>query len=180
MLADKAYTGHANRDYVSGRGVKVTIPERDDQEANRARRGAACGRPRAFDTETYHGRNVVEHCFNKLKNWRGIATPYDETARAYLGGVTVAAALISVRSAVWQHVLAAHSADPDGQQLRAGDQGEKQPGTSLRGRARARRVAPRGSAAPEGGDLIRPPGATVRRRCRRVGADGVPLPAAAT
>lgn len=43
------------------------------------------GRPRGFDTETYRGRNVVER-FNRLKNWRGIAT--------------LAAALIWIKSTV--------------------------------------------------------------------------------
>ncbi len=100
VLADKAYTAKANRDYLTGRGIKVTIPERDDQKANRAGRGSAGGRPRTFDAQAYKGRNVVERCFNKLKNWRGIATRYDKTARSYLGGVTLAATLIWTKSAV--------------------------------------------------------------------------------
>ena len=100
VLADKAYTAKANRDYLTGRGIKVTIPERDDQKNNRARRGSAGGRPRAFDAAAYKGRNVVERCFNRLKNWRGIATRYDKTARSYLGGVTLAAALIWIKSTV--------------------------------------------------------------------------------
>ena len=100
VLADKAYTAKANRDYLTGRGIKVTIPERDDQKANRTRRGCAGGRPRSFDADAYKGRNVVERSFNKLKNWRAIATRYDKTARSYLGGVTLAAALIWIKSAV--------------------------------------------------------------------------------
>ena len=36
VLADKAYTSKANRDYLTGRGIKVTIPERADQKQNRA------------------------------------------------------------------------------------------------------------------------------------------------
>ena len=100
VLADKAYTAKANRDYLTTRGIKVTIPERDDQKANRARRGSAGGRPRTFDTNAYKGRNVVERCFNKLKNWRGIATRYDKTARSYLGGITLAATLIWIKSTV--------------------------------------------------------------------------------
>jgi transposase len=100
VLADKAYTSKANRDYLTGRGIEVTIPERDDQKNNRARRGSAGGRPRAFDAAAYKGRNVVERCFNKLKNWRGIATRYDKTARSYFGGVTLAAALIWIKSTV--------------------------------------------------------------------------------
>jgi hypothetical protein len=45
----------------------------------------------------YKGRNVVERCFNKLKQWRGIATRFDKTARSYLAGLTLAAALIWTR-----------------------------------------------------------------------------------
>ena len=99
VLADKAYTAKTNRDYLTARGIKVTIPEREDQKKHRARRGSAGGRPRAFDAEAYKGRNVVERAFNKLKNWRGIATRYDKTARSYLGGVTLAATLIWTKSA---------------------------------------------------------------------------------
>ena len=97
VLADKAYTSAANRRFLSGRGVKVTIPERADQKAGRARRGSAGGRPRGFDAEAYKGRNVVERCFNKLKQWRAIATRFDKTARSYLAGLTLAAALLWAR-----------------------------------------------------------------------------------
>jgi transposase len=45
VLADKAYTSSANRGYLAGRGIKVTIPERSDQIAGRARRGSKGGRP---------------------------------------------------------------------------------------------------------------------------------------
>jgi transposase len=97
VLADKAYTSAANRTFLTDRGIKVTIPEREDQKAGRARRGSKGGRPRGFDPETYKGRNVVERCFNKIKQWRGLATRYDKTARAYLAGLTLAAALIWTR-----------------------------------------------------------------------------------
>lgn len=97
MLADKAYTSAANRGYLSRRKIKITIPERDDQKAGRIRRGSAGGRPRGFDPGSYKGRNVVERCFNKLKQWRGIATRYDKTARSYTAGLTLAAALIWIR-----------------------------------------------------------------------------------
>src|SRR4051812_39965689 len=96
-LADKAYTSAANRRYLTGRGIRVAIPERDDQKAGRARRGSAGGRPRSFDAEAYKGRNVVERCFNKLKQWRAIATRFDKTARSYLAGLTLAATLIWTR-----------------------------------------------------------------------------------
>ncbi len=38
----------------------------------------------------YRGRNVVERCFNKLKQWRGIAMRSDKTARSYEAGICLA------------------------------------------------------------------------------------------
>jgi transposase len=49
------------------------------------------GRPRAFDAQTYRGRNVIERCFNKMKEWRGIATRHDRLAVTYLAEVVLAA-----------------------------------------------------------------------------------------
>jgi transposase len=110
VLADKAYTSTANRRFLTDRRVKVTIPEREDQKAGRARRGSAGGRPRTFDAEAYKGRNVVERCFNRLKQWRGIATRSDKTARSYLAGLTLAAALCGHDDALYQHDLGAGAA----------------------------------------------------------------------
>ena len=58
MLADKAYSHPCTRAALARRGIKVTIPERDDQLARRRARGP--GRPHAFDAEIYKYRNVVE------------------------------------------------------------------------------------------------------------------------
>lgn len=54
--------------------------ERSDQREHRARRP---GRPLAFDHERYRHRNVVERCFNRLKQWRGIATRFEKRADNY-------------------------------------------------------------------------------------------------
>jgi hypothetical protein len=40
--------------------IRHTIPERDDQKANRARKGTAGGRPPKFDRVRSRGRNQVE------------------------------------------------------------------------------------------------------------------------
>ena len=45
----------------------------------------------------YLHRNTVERGFNRLKQWRGIATRYDKCALTYLGGVTLAAIVIHHR-----------------------------------------------------------------------------------
>ncbi|GGY32657.1 hypothetical protein GCM10010299_43810 [Streptomyces tanashiensis] len=62
--------------------------------SSRARRGSRGGRPPAFDRETYKHRNVVERCFNRLKQWRGIATRYDKTTQSYETDVTLASLLM--------------------------------------------------------------------------------------
>ena len=43
------------------------------------------GRPVGFDAEDYKNRYVVERAFNKLKNWRELATRYDKHALTYRG-----------------------------------------------------------------------------------------------
>src|SRR3712207_8797296 len=61
-------------------------------------RSSRGGRPPAFDREVYKHRNVVERCFNRLKQWRGIATRYDKTAQSYEAAVTLASLLIDRKS----------------------------------------------------------------------------------
>lgn len=93
LLADKGYPSRANRSWLREHGIAATIPERDDQIAHRRRRP---GRPIDFgeqQRERYKGRNTVERCFNKLKQWRGLATRTDKTARNYHSGLCLAATL---------------------------------------------------------------------------------------
>lgn len=45
------------------------------------------------DNLDYRGRNVVERCFNKLKQWRGIAMRSDKLTRDYHTGLCLAATL---------------------------------------------------------------------------------------
>ena len=94
VLADKGYSSRAIRTYLRGRGIAATIPERSDQQANRRRRGSAGGRPPAFDPLVYRRRNVVERCFNRLKQYRAIATRYDKTAVSYQGMLDLATLLM--------------------------------------------------------------------------------------
>lgn len=93
VIADKGYPSKANRAWLRQRGIAATIPERDDQIAHRRKKS---GRPIDFSDEQrirYRGRNVVERCFNKLKQWRGIAMRSDKTAGNYHAGVCLAATL---------------------------------------------------------------------------------------
>lgn len=74
VLGDKGYSSKAIRTWLRRRGIGRTIPERAEQIRNRLRRGSRGGRPPAFGKQLHKRRNVVERCFHRLKQWRGIAT----------------------------------------------------------------------------------------------------------
>lgn len=80
LLADKAYSSRANRALLRARHIRTVIPERSDQQRHRRNRGSTGGRPIDFDADTYKDRNVIERSYNKLKQWRGLATRYDKLA----------------------------------------------------------------------------------------------------
>jgi putative transposase len=83
MLGDKAYdSGELRRD-LDHRGIKPVIP-------NRSNRKQAFG----FNKRLYRLRWRIEAAFNRLKDFRRIATRYDKLARNYLASVCLAAALV--------------------------------------------------------------------------------------
>jgi transposase len=98
IVADKAYSHPSTRRALRRRGIAVTIPQRSDQVLHRQALGSAGGRPYAFDQEIYKRRNVVERYFNRLKQWRAIATRYDKTAQNYRGGVLLAGLVLWTKS----------------------------------------------------------------------------------
>jgi transposase len=76
---------------LRARGIRAVIPQRSDQIAHRRSKGSAGGRPPGFDADIYKLRNFVERAFNRLKQWRAIATRYDKYARNYRAGIVLAA-----------------------------------------------------------------------------------------
>lgn len=98
LRGDKAYSARAHRRDLRARGIKAVIPEPSDQIGHRKNRGSRGGRPVSYDAAEYRNRNVVERCFNQLKNWRGIATRYDKHALVYRGGVVLAAITLWLRA----------------------------------------------------------------------------------
>ena len=98
MIADKAYSNSIIRDYLTGRGINVVIPQKSNEKASRKNKGAAGGRPPAFDAVLYKGRNVVERHFGLAKQWRGIATRYEKLAITYRATAVLCAVVAWLRN----------------------------------------------------------------------------------
>jgi transposase len=90
--------GGANRAALRARRIPHTIPERDDQKANRARKGARGGRPPRVDRVRYRQRNQIERLMNRRKQFRAVATHYDKLACRHLATVTIADIFIWLRA----------------------------------------------------------------------------------
>jgi transposase len=94
LRGDKAYSSRGHRALLRSRGIVAVIPQPADQIGHRKNKGSRGGRPVGYDTEDYKNRNVVERFFNRMKNWRGLASRYDKHAVTYRGGVVLAGILL--------------------------------------------------------------------------------------
>ena len=83
LLADKAYDSAELREALGERGTKPVIPNRCNRK-----------QPFSFNKRLYKLRWRIENAFNRLKDFRRIATRYDRLARNYLASVCLAAALV--------------------------------------------------------------------------------------
>jgi transposase len=97
VIADKAYSHPSTRRALRQRGIGFTCPERADQIARRQAKGTAGGRPPAFNAQLYKQRNVVERCFNRLKQFRDLATRYAKRTAYYQAELTIAAIVLWLR-----------------------------------------------------------------------------------
>jgi transposase len=94
LRVDRAYSYKKQRQVLRRRGIGGISPEREDAKKHRLAKGSKGGRPPVFDKEAYKGRNVIERCINRLKDFRAVATRYDKRGRDYLAGVLVASIIL--------------------------------------------------------------------------------------
>ena len=83
FLADKGYDADALIAALEGRGITPVIPPK----ANRVVK-------RETDFALYRERNLVERFFQKIKEFRAIATRYDKLACTFLGALQFISAII--------------------------------------------------------------------------------------
>ena len=76
MLGDAAYDSGELREQLDERGTKAVIPNRSNRK-----------QPFTFNKRLYKLRWRIETAFNRLKDFRRIATRYDRLARNYLASV---------------------------------------------------------------------------------------------
>lgn len=86
VLADRGYDSDEIVGYLTNNNGVAVIPPR----ANRLIQ-------RPYDTQIYKLRNVVERFFNRLKQFRRIATRFDKLAVSFSGFVTLAAIAIVLK-----------------------------------------------------------------------------------
>ena len=89
LLSDKGYDADFIREDMERRGGTAMIPTKRNRRIQLP-----------VDPAIYALRNMVERCFNKLKNARRLATRYDKTADSYLGFIHIVSIRLWMREFV--------------------------------------------------------------------------------
>ena len=77
LIADKAFDADARVIVpLAAAGKAVVIPPKANRKVSRD-----------YDRDLYKARHLIENFFAKLKQFRGIATRYDKTARNFLAAI---------------------------------------------------------------------------------------------
>jgi transposase len=80
VIADRGYDADRLRSHLLLRGALPVIPAKQNRRE-----------PMAHDEAAYRTRNCVERLVSKLKQFRRVATRYDQTAASFLAFVELAA-----------------------------------------------------------------------------------------
>lgn len=86
LIADKAFDHNALRAALNERGALAVIP-------STARRNPTI----PHDAELYKWRHLIENCFQRLKEFRRIATRYDKTDASFAAAIHLVGAFLALR-----------------------------------------------------------------------------------
>ncbi len=84
VIGDKGYDADALIAYIQAMGAEAVIPPRSNRTEQRA-----------YDRHAYKDRNLVERFFNRLKQFRRMATRYEKLARNFVSLLNL------VRTYIW-------------------------------------------------------------------------------
>lgn len=87
LLADKACDSDAIREQLDKIGAWANIPAKKNRT-----------KTFPFSKRLYRRRNLVERFFNKIKQFKGIATRYDKSADNFLAAIKLASLRIGIRA----------------------------------------------------------------------------------
>jgi transposase len=87
VIADKGYDADRVRTHIRAQGAIPNIPNRSNRK-----------KKYRWNKAIYRERNLVERFFNKLKQFRRIATRYDKLGATFLAYIKLAAVRIRLRS----------------------------------------------------------------------------------
>ncbi len=82
-IADKGYDADHLHEKIAQQGSEIVIPPKRNRKIQHP-----------YDTELYKERNLIERFFNKLKQFRRVATRYDKLLANFMGFVKIAAIAI--------------------------------------------------------------------------------------
>ena len=85
-IADKGYGANHLHEKLTGHGSEIVIPPKRNRKIQRT-----------YDVDLYKERNPIERLFNKLKQFRRLATRYDKLLVNFMGFVKLAAIAIWLR-----------------------------------------------------------------------------------
>lgn len=86
LIGDKAFDNNALRAELNERGALAVIPSKDDRKV-----------PIPHDADMYKWRHLIENCFQRLKEFRRIATRYDKTDTSFTAVIHLAGAFLALR-----------------------------------------------------------------------------------
>lgn len=86
LIADKAFDNNALRAELDTRGATAVIPSKADRKT-----------PIPHDKEMYKWRHLVENFFQRIKEFRRIATRYEKTDTSFTAVICLAAAFPALK-----------------------------------------------------------------------------------